>query len=175
MTRATFISLWAVAGVTALLLRALVSLAPFAVDAILHYELAPPQWALLAGWVAFNAYAEGVVGFHERFAPRVVRRALELGERPTVFRVLLGAPYAIGFFAAPTRTLVTSWSVLGIIVGLVVSVRFLDQPWRGIVDAGVVVGLAIGLASVLYRFVRELRASPEEAQSFPAPRARRAR
>lgn len=157
MTRRNLISLWAIAGVAALLLRAVIALTPLAYDALRHHQLAPPQWALLVGWVAFNAYAEGVVGFHQKFAPRVVRRALELGERPSVLRVLLGAPYAIGFFAAPRRTLVTAWSVLAIIVALVVSVRFLDQPWRGIVDAGVVVGLAIGLASVVYRFARELR------------------
>jgi hypothetical protein len=112
------------------------------------------HWLILLPWVAFNAYAEGYVGFHQKFSPRVVGRALELGRNPTFLRVILAAPYCMGLFAAPRRTLLSSWILVVAIAALVVLVRHVPQPWRGVIDAGVVVGLALGVLSVLAHFLR---------------------
>ncbi|HLE71719.1 MAG TPA: hypothetical protein VJH87_18715 [Vicinamibacteria bacterium] len=109
--------------------------------------------------MAFNAYAEGYRGFDRKFSPRVVGRALDLGRNPTLLRVVLAAPYCIGLFHAPRKTMVTSWTLVFVIAGVVYGVRLLPQPWRGIIDAGVVVGLGIGLLSLLGRFAAALSGS----------------
>ena len=152
------IASWGVLGVALLLVRALHQLTPLALEPIVSRSLGFPHWGLLLGWVAFNAYAEGYVGFHQRFSPRVVSRALDLGRSPTLLRVALAAPYCIGLFHAPRRTMVTSWAVTPGIAVVVFGVRHVPQPWRGIIDAGVVVGLLIGLLSLLGRFVAALGA-----------------
>lgn len=143
-------------GVAAFILRALVSLTPIALEPIQNGSLTTWQWVLLGGWVVFNLYAEGYRGFHRRFSPRVVARAMELGDNPRWFRVLFAAPYCMGLFRAPRRVLITSWVLLFVIMGVVVFVRQLAQPWRGIIDAGVVVGLGAGLLSMLFLFARAI-------------------
>ena len=143
-------------GVAAFILRALVSLTPIALEPIQNGSLTTWQWVLLGGWVVFNLYAEGYRGFHRRFSPRVVARAMELGDNPRWFRVLFAAPYCMGLFRAPRRVLITSWVLLFAIMGVVVFVRQIAQPWRGIIDAGVVVGLGAGLLSMLFLFARAI-------------------
>jgi hypothetical protein len=150
------IASWGVLGVVMLLCRPLYQLTPIALEPIVSSSLTVPHWMLLLAWVAFNAYAEGYLGFHQKFSPRVVGRALELGRNPTLLRVVLAAPYCIGLFDAPRKTMVTSWTLVFVIAGVVYGVRYLAQPWRGIIDAGVVVGLGIGLLSLLGRFCSAL-------------------
>jgi hypothetical protein len=148
--------------VAGILGRALVALTPIALEPILAGSLREGHWALLLGWVGLMAYSEGYRGFHLRFSPRVVHRAHELGRRPNVLRVLLAAPFCIGYFSASRRVLLTSWGVTLGVLTLVLLVRQLDQPWRGIVDAGVVVGLALGLLSLFVQFVLSLRMTAVE-------------
>ena len=147
------IASWGVLGVVLLLCRPLYQITPIALEAIVSSSLTVPHWMLLLAWVAFNAYAEGYLGFHQKFSPRVVRRALDLGRNPTLLRVVFAAPYCIGLFHAPRKTMLTSWTLVLVIAVVVFGVRLLPQPWRGIIDAGVVVGLGIGLLSLLGRFV----------------------
>jgi hypothetical protein len=154
------IASWGILGVALLLGRALYQLTPLALEPIVSRSLGLPHWLLLLGWVAFNAYAEGYVGFHQKFSPRVVRRALHLGRHPTPWRVVFAAPYCIGLFHAPKKTMLTSWALVVVIAAVVFGVRHLPQPWRGIIDAGVVVGLGIGLVSLLVRFLLALGEEP---------------
>ena len=150
------IAIWGVLGVVLLLCRALYQLTPLALEPIVSSSLALPHWLLLLAWVGFNAYAEGYVGFHRKFSPRVVGRALYLGRNPTLLRVLFAAPYCIGLFHAPRKTMITSWTLVFVIAVVVFGVRHVPQPWRGIIDAGVVVGLGIGLVSLVARFLLAL-------------------
>lgn len=160
------IASWGVLGVGLLLGRALVQLTPIALEAVASHAFRLPHWALLLAWVAFNAYAEGYLGFHRKFSPRVVGRALDLGRNPTLLRVILAAPYCIGLFEAPRRTMLTSWILVLVIAAVVFGVRHISQPWRGIIDAGVVVGLGIGLLSLLASFVSALAAlGPRERRT----------
>ena len=152
--RELIIASWGIAGVVALVARALISLTPIAVEPIRAGQLGPWHWVVLVSWVATNAYAEGVVGFHQKFSPRTVDRALYLGQNPSWGRVLLAPAFCMGLFHAPRKVRIVSWSLVIGIVLLVVTIRQLAQPWRGIIDAGVVVGLALGLASLIYLFVR---------------------
>lgn len=156
MLRSLLIASWGVMGVAVFILRALVELTPIALEPIGDGSLTSWQWVLLGAWVLFNAYAEGYRGFHRRFSPRVVERAMELGDNPGWFRALFAAPYCMGLFRAPRRVLITSWVLLFAIIGVVIFVRQLPQPWRGIIDAGVVVGLGAGLLSMLLLFARAI-------------------
>jgi hypothetical protein len=156
-SRQRWILSWAVLGVSLLLLRAIVSLTPVALEPIRDGSLNRWHWVILILWIVFNAYAEGYRGFHKSFSPRVARRGLELGRNPRFWEVLLAAPISMGLIRAPRRTMIVAWSVLIGIVILVVSVRSLPQPWRGIVDAGVVVGLALGWLSLLIWYIRGMK------------------
>jgi len=146
--RGTFGALWGVSGVLLLLGSAVYRLAPLAVDAFTH-ELAWHHWAVLVFFVLFMAYAEGYVGFQQRFSPRVAARARYLKEHPRTILVLLAPFFCMGYFHATRRRQITSLSLTVGIILLIILVRFLPQPWRGIVDAGVVIGLAWGMISLL--------------------------
>lgn len=134
--------------------RALVSLTPIALEPICTGQLEAWHWAVLVGWVVTNAYAEGLVGFHRKFSPRTVDRALYLGRNPSLGRVVLAPLFCMGLFHASRKTMIVSWTLLLGIVALVIFMRQLEQPWRGIIDAGVVVGLALGLVSLCGLFLR---------------------
>jgi hypothetical protein len=153
---AVLLSIWGLAGAVWLVARALWTLTPVAWEAVSSGVMGPFSWTLLSVWVVVNAYAEGYVGFHQKFSPRAVDRALFLGRNPTWLRAVLAPVFCMGLFHASRRTLISSWVLLVGIVLLVLAVRSLPQPWRGIVDAGVVVGLGLGLASLLWHFVTAL-------------------
>ncbi len=150
------VATWGVLGVALLLCRALYQLTPFALDAVASGALGPLHWLILITWVAFSAYAEGYVGFHQKFSPKVVERAIELGRKASPLRAVLAAPYCMGLFDAPRKTMIRSWVLVVAIAFVVVGVRHVPQPWRGIIDAGVVVGLGIGVLSLLARFFSSL-------------------
>ena len=143
-------------GVTAFILRALLTLTPIALEPIQNGSLSSWHWVLLCGWVVFSIYAEGYRGFHRSFSPRVVGRAMALGDSRSWLRVLFAAPYCMGLFDAPRRILIRSWVLVFAMICIVIFVRQLAQPWRGIIDAGVVVGLGTGLLSMLFLFARAI-------------------
>ena len=155
--RSALIALWALFGVSALLVHALVRLTPLALEPIQDGSLSAFQIVVYVLWVLLNGYAEGYRGFHLRFSPRTVDRAFRLGHHPPKPAYVLLAPlFAMGLFHATRRVLITSWSIVLGVTGLVLLVHQLDQPWRGIIDGGVVVGLALGLLSLLNIFIRAL-------------------
>lgn len=161
-------AVWGVAGVTGVLLRAVVALYPVALEG-LSGELGWIHWSVLALWMPFMLWSEGYRGFHASFSPLIVARALYLKRHPTLWRVLLAPIYCMGFFGATRRRRIVAVSLPLAIIGLVLLVRLLPQPWRGIVDAGVVAGLACGIASIGYFSWRALRSgsldrSPEVVQ-----------
>jgi hypothetical protein len=162
----TLIASWAVLGVGALLVQALVRLAPMAWAPIRDGSLTPLQWALYLGWVVINAHAEGYRGFQQRFAPRVVARAWALGAAESrsgrwwPLHVVLAPPFAMSLFHATRRGRIVAWSVVIGVAVLVVLVRRLDQPWRGIVDGGVVVGLGWGTVAMFVFYARALLGRP---------------
>lgn len=159
--------LWGVLGVMALVTQPLVRLSPLVVEAI-EGGLTGLQWALLCGWVALNAHAEGYRGFHCRFAPRVIARADYLRRHPRPLWVVLAPLFCMSLFHASRRGVVVARTLVVAIVALVIAIRQLEQPWRGIVDAGVVVGLGLGLASLVYWLVRLLRGhAPTASPDLP--------
>jgi hypothetical protein len=146
---------WGAMGAIGLLGFALWRLTPIALETF-QYPLSAHHWIALVSYVIFMAWSEGYKGFHKGFSPRVAARCLYLSRNPSLLLVLFAPFFALGYFRATRRRLITSYVVTLAIIGLVVIVKLLDQPWRGIIDAGVVVGLAWGLASFFYFFVRAL-------------------
>jgi hypothetical protein len=154
------IALWGVAGVTWLLVSAIVRLTPLAIEPVVAHTMTTAQWGLYVGWSLFNGYVEGYRGFQKGYVPRVVARAFWLGQHPRPLLLVLAPFFCSGLIYATRRRLITSWCLLVGIVLIVQLVRLLDQPWRGILDAGVVVGLAYGTAALLVAFTRVLAGAP---------------
>ena len=96
------------------------------------------------------AYAEGIKGFHQGFAPRVVKRALYLKKNARLSHVVFAPFFCMSYFYATKKRQISSLGLTGLIVCFVFLVRILSQFWRGILDAGVVIGLTIGCGSILY-------------------------
>jgi len=141
-------AIWGSAGVIALLLSAILRLAPRAQEALLS-ELSAIQWVIVGVWGAFMLIAEGYQGFQKKFSPRTAARVRYLRENPTLLRVLFAPVFCMGYFFATKKTKIVACSLTIGIALLIVLVKFLDQPWRGIVDFGVVLGLSYGLISFL--------------------------
>lgn len=156
------IVLWAVGGVLALLVQAIVRLLPRALEPILDGSLDLVAGLAYLASIALLAYSEGYRGFQQRFSPRAVARALHLGRHPKPLLVILAPLVAMGLVHATRRRLIGSWVLLLGIIGLIVLVSQLAQPWRGAVDAGVVIGLSWGALATLVFLIRALRGSPPD-------------
>lgn len=140
---------WGVAGFVWILLDAILRLGVLAADGI-RGGLSVTQWAWLALFVAFMAYAEGYRGFQQGFSPRTAARAYYLYRHPDVVSGVLAPLFCMGFFRATRRPFLIAWIGTALVVSMLLALRGVAQPWRGIVDAGVVVGLSWGLISFLW-------------------------
>ena len=147
---------WGAAGVLALLVFAVVRLAPKVREAYV-LGLDRTHWIALIGFAAFMAYSEGYRGFQLRFSPRTAARVRYLRDRPSLLRSALGPLFAMGFFHANPRTLIVAYALTAMVVTLVVAIQWLAQPWRGIIDAGVVLGLSWGIVSLVASLSAALR------------------
>jgi len=159
-------ALWGVLGFCALLGQAVFRLTPLALAPIRAGGLTAWHWTLYGGSILFNGYFEGYRAFQKLTAPRIVVRALHLGEHPRPLHVLLAPFFCTGLFHATRRRVIAMWILYGGLVALIVSVRQLSQPWRGMIDAGVVVGLTWGVIAILVTYLRAMAghvpaASPE--------------
>jgi hypothetical protein len=151
---------WALLGVVALLLQAVVRLAPIAWEPIALGMLSTTEATVYVSWVLFNAYAEGYRAFQKAFCPRVVARAHHVAVHPSALHALLAPAFAMCLLHATRRRLIVSWCLVCGLFLLVLAVRSLPQPWRGIVDGGVVVGLGWGLLALVAGGLRALKAGP---------------
>jgi len=147
---------WGIAWVSLLLGRAIWRLTPVALEPWTHDLMTANQQGIYIGWLVANAYLEGYRGFQLKFSPRVVSRAVYLGQNPRPLWIVLALPFCISLFHSTRRQMTVSWVFIGAIVVLVWWVRSLPQPWRGIVDGGVVLGLVWGLGVVWVLFARYL-------------------
>lgn len=137
-------SVWGIVGVSLLIGSAMVRVLPHAVDAF-KLGLTPMEWILLLIWSGFMLITEGYRGFQKLFSPRVASRAWYLVKLGRPFDLIMAPLFCMGYFRAPRRRIITSWTLtLGIIL-IIAVVHFLSQPWRGILDCGVLLGLGYGL------------------------------
>ncbi len=149
------LALWGILGVCMLLGNAVLRLSGRAFD-LADMELSALHLAAVVVCVIFMVFAEGYRGFHQRFSPRVVQRALTLAHEAGPVRAALAPLFCMGLIQATRRRLIASWMLTAMIVGLIIAVSRLAAPWREIVDAGVVAGLGTGLASLLWWWTRAL-------------------
>ena len=138
---------WAIIGVSALLLRAIIGLSRHAVNAI-EAGLTIWQWTALTLFAVFMVVAEGYRGFQKKFSPRTAARIKHLRDNPSWMRIILAPFFSMGFFHANRKTKLTAYILTTGIICLVIAVTFFcPDPWRGIIDFGVVLGLTWGLIS----------------------------
>ena len=159
---------WAITGFCLLLGFALWRLAGRALEAF-SYPFAWQHWLVLWTFALFMAYSEGYRGFQLKFSPRFADRVAMLRNSGTPLQCLLAPLFAMGYFSAPRRVVLTAWLLSIMIVCLVLALRLVPQPWRGIADAGVVVGLGWGLLVSLWLTFERLR-QPADMRISPAHR-----
>lgn len=150
------VTAWGIAWVSLLLGRAIWRLTPLALEPWTQDLMTNGQKGIYIAWLVANAYLEGYRGFQLRFSPRVVSRAVYLGQHPRPFWIVLALPFCLSLFHSTRRQMTVSWVFVIAIVLLVWWVRMLPQPWRGIVDGGVVLGLLWGLGVIWWLFLRYL-------------------
>jgi hypothetical protein len=150
------IAAWGIAWVSLLLARAIWRLTPYAVEVWTEDLMTAGQKGIFIAWFVANAYLEGYRGFQLRFSPRVVSRAVYLGQNPRPLWVILALPFCMSLFHSTRRQKIVSWVFIGALIVLIWWVRSLPQPWRGIIDGGVVLGLVWGLGVIWWIFVRYL-------------------
>jgi len=173
------VAAWGVAWVSLLLGRAIWRLGPLALEPWTEGLMTGGQKAIYVAWLVANAYLEGYRGFQLRFSPRVVARAVYLGQNPRPLWIVLALPFCMSLFHSTRRQMTVSWVFIGALILLIWWVRSLPQPWRGIIDGGVVLGLAWGLGVIWTLFARYLMGYPipgptdlpgeESAQPAAAP------
>jgi hypothetical protein len=162
--RGTVALAWGVAGFTALLLVAVVRLAPIALDAF-SYPWQAMHYAAFTANLWFMAWYEGYRGFQRSYSPRLAARAHHLYRHATRAQTALAPLVCMGFVHAPRRRRIAAWLLTAAIIVVVMIYRALPQPWRGILDAGVVVGLLWGMAATLYEVYRQFhRGSAVDAE-----------
>ena len=101
-----------------------------------------------------HPHAEGIRGFHRKFSPRAVVRAVYLRDHPRVLWTVLAPVFCMNLMHASRRGRLVARAVVVGVALLVIGVRHVEQPYRGIIDGGVIVGLAIGLSSLFYYTAR---------------------
>ncbi len=150
------VATWGIAWVSLLLGRAIYRLGPLALEPWTEGLMTNAQKGIYIGWLVANAYLEGYRGFQLRFSPRVVSRAIYLGQNPRPLWVILALPFCMSLFHSTRRQMTVSWTFIGGLILVIWWVRSLPQPWRGIIDGGVVLGLLWGLLVIWGLFVRYL-------------------
>ena len=160
---------WAIIGVSALLLRAIMGLSKHAANAI-ESGLSTWQWIALVAFALFMLVAEGYRGFQKKFSPRTAARVKHLRDHPTLLRIVLAPLFSMGFFHANRKTKTIAYCLTFGIICLVLLVHQCDQPWRGIIDFGVVLGLTWGLIS-FWIFTIQALTNKDFSQSPEMPSA----
>jgi hypothetical protein len=111
-------------------------------------ELSTSHYVFAVGFTLFMLYSEAWRGFHKKFSPRAISRALHVSRQGRPLHRLLAPIFAMGYFHATKRRLIATWILTSVIVGFVLGLRLVEQPWRGLVDLGVVVGLGAGILTL---------------------------
>lgn len=137
--------IWGLIGVSALLIKGILSVTPRAIDA-LKGDLTWLQWSILIVFAFFMLFAEGYRGFQKKMAPRTAARIRYLKNNPTWVRVLFAPFFCMGYFGSNKKTQITSICVtLGIALLVICLAAFVSDIWRGIIGVGVALGLTWGI------------------------------
>lgn len=155
MDKRLWIAAWAVLGVAATFVEAVVRLLGRA-HAEIERGLSPTQWVILAVATVGMTYLEGHRALRRRFVPSVIARSFEVARRDRSRWAPLAPLYALCLVGAPPWTVARSLLGIAAIVACVFIVRALPSPWRGIVDGAVGVALTWGGVALLVDFASAL-------------------
>lgn len=139
---------WAVAGVGALFIEAIVQLGRRGI-ATARAGLQPEEWLVLVLLSAAFLYGEGVRALERRWVPGVVQRARELGPASPLRHRVLAPLYAMALVGSERRACARAWLGIGLVIGAVLMVRALPEPWRGMIDLAVALALFWGLIAIV--------------------------
>jgi len=142
-------SRWGISGVTTLLLFAVYRIWPD-LHVVFSQEYTPQAYLLLLFCLPLMLYWEGYLGFHRRFAPRIVSRAKALEKHGNIIHKLLAPLFCMGFIYSPRRRKVSLAVMTLAIFGLVALVKSLNEPWRGVIDLSVALALLMGVTSIIW-------------------------
>lgn len=138
---------WALGGITAILAFAILRLWPKVAKAF-ALDLGGEHYAFAIVFTLFMLYSEAWRGFHKKFSPRAVSRALYLAHEGSLLHRVLAPTFAMSYFHSSKRRIIATWILTSFIVSFVLAMRLIEQPWRGLVDLGVVVGLGAGILTL---------------------------
>ena len=142
------IFIYSIGGVIAIFSSAIYRLYPH-VKKSMSYEFSTLNWIVLAAYLIVMIVGKGYFALHRGFVPRVVNRSELLVENGNLLDRLFAPLYCMGFFKAPKKRLIISYSMLLLIITFIASASKISQPWRGIIDLGVVIGLSLGILSLV--------------------------
>ncbi len=143
------IFIYSIGGVIAIFSSAIYRLYPHIHESY-SFEFSTLNWIVLALYLLVMIVGKGYFALHRGFVPRVISRSELLIEQGSAFDRLLAPLYCMGFFKAPKKRMIISYTMLIFIISFIVSASKISQPWRGIIDMGVVVGLSLGILSLLF-------------------------
>ena len=143
-----FIYIYSIGGVIAIFSSAIYRLYPHVQESI-SYEFSILNWIVLVLYLIVMIVGKGYFALHRGFVPRVINRSELLVENGNLLDRLFAPLYCMGFFKAPKKRLIISYSMLLLIITFIASASKISQPWRGIIDLGVVIGLSLGILSLV--------------------------
>ncbi len=141
-------ALWAIAGVAALFLFAIVRLGERGISVVAS-GLGPNQWIIFGLLLLVFVVVEGRAALQGRWVPMLVRRAGELRRSTARGHRILAPLYGMSLVGAPPRRLARAWLGTLAVVAAILLVRVLPDPWRGLIDLSVAAALAWGLGAIL--------------------------
>lgn len=146
--------MWGLAGLAALLSRALIAFAPKAAEALasasgLH------EWLLIATTTTAMIWAEGYRGFQRGLVPRLIERAEAIARDGARGAQALAPLVALDLILATPARMARRWILIGAITLLIVGTQALAEPWRGAIVCGVFAGLSWGLLTLVVQGWRQ--------------------
>lgn len=157
---------WALGGVTAILAFAILRLSPRVAEAF-ALDLGRGHYVFAVVFTLFMLYSEAWRGFHKKFSPRVLSRALHLAHNGSTPHRVLAPLFVMSYFHSTKRRVIATWTLSAMIVGFVLLMRLLEQPWRGLADLGVVIGLGAGTLTLYTEAWRVARGGSQVDPELP--------
>lgn len=145
---------WGLAGLTALLVRAVATIAPEAAEALASASGAP-EWLLIATTTTAMIWFEGYRGFQRGLVPRLLERARAIAVGGSRTDQALAPLVALDLVRATRSRMARRWALVGGLTLLIIGTRAMNEPWRGALLCGVLAGLSWGLLTLLVQGWRQ--------------------
>lgn len=139
--------MWGLAGLAALLIRALGTIVPEAARHLVSVR-GGTGWLLVLGCVGAMIWAEGIRGFQRRLVPHLISRAQAIATSGSNWERLLAPLASLELLLAPWARLARRWVLLVVIALMIMATHHMGERWRGTLLCGVAAGLGWGLGAL---------------------------